>query len=150
MKTSRWIAWIISCMAALAMMVLLPLPTAAANEMPVPRSFDTLCTPQKGERSVPIYSQPKTSSDKLMTLGEGETLTVIGDTGKFYLVDADGQHGYVVHEYVKLSGAPGAEEIAEALDDKAALVDPIPFRKETHRGFNGPMQAYRKRDAGCR
>ena len=133
-------------MAALAMMALLPMQTAAADEMPVPRSFDTLCTPQKGERSVPVYSQPKTSSDKLMTLAEGENLTVIGDTGKFYLVDADGRHGYVVHENVKLSGVPGAEEIPEALDEKAAIVDPIPFRKETHLEFNGPIHADRNLD----
>ena len=100
------------CLAALITAALLAMGAALADEMPVPRSFDTLCSPAKGERSAPVYSQPKTSSEKLMTLSEGETLTVIGDNGKYYLVDVDGKTGYVPYAKVKLSAAPGAAEMA--------------------------------------
>lgn len=134
------------CLAALITAALLAMGAALADEMPVPRSFDTLCSPAKGERSAPVYSQPKTSSDKLMTLSEGETLTVIGDNGKYYLVDVDGKTGYVPYAKVKLSAAPGAAEIAEAIDPDAALVDPVPFRKETHLELTGSIHADRKLD----
>ncbi|MBR3105685.1 MAG: PIG-L family deacetylase [Clostridia bacterium] len=146
MKTDRWLSWIVPCLAALALAALLPLSAALADEMPVPRSFDTLCSPAKGERSAPVYSQPKTSSDKLMTLSEGETLTVIGYNGKYYLVDADGTTGYVPQGKVKLSGAPSADEIPEAIDPDLALSDPVPFRKETHLELTGSIHADRKLD----
>ena len=146
MKTDRWLSWIVPCLAALALAALLPLSAALADEMPVPRSFDTLCSPAKGERSAPVYSQPKTSSDKLMTLSEGETLTVIGYNGKYYLVDADGTTGYVPQGKVKLSGAPSAAEIPEAIDPDLALSDPVPFRKETHLELTGSIHADRKLD----
>ena len=134
------------CLAALITAALLAMGAALADEMPVPRSFDTLCSPAKGERSAPVYSQPKTSSDKLMTLSEGETLTVIGDNGKYYLVDVDGKTGYVPYAKVKLSAAPGAAEMAEAIDPDVALVDPVPFRKETHLELTGSIRADRKLD----
>ena len=146
MKSNRWFSWVVPCIAALALAALLPLGAALADEMPVPRSFDTLCAPAKGERSAPVYSQPKTSSDKLLTLSEGETLTVIGSTGKFYLVDADGQTGYVPQGKVKLSGAPSAAEIPEAIDASVALADPVPFRKDTHLELTGAIHADRKLD----
>ena len=134
------------CLAALITAALLAMGAALADEMPVPRSFDTLCSPAKGERSAPVYSQPKTSSDKLMTLSEGETLTVIGNNGKHYLVDVDGKTGYVPYAKVKLSAAPGAAEMAEAIDPDVALVDPVPFRKETHLELTGSIRADRKLD----
>ena len=143
MRSIKRFVWFIPCLVILA---LLTVSAATADEVPVPRAYDTLCSPAKGERSVPVYSAPKTSSDKLMTLGEGETLTVIGDTGKFYLVDAEGQRGYVAHEKVKLSAAPCAEEIREAVDANAALTDPVPFRKETHLEFTGSIHAPGKLD----
>ena len=134
------------CLAALITAALLAMGAALADEMPVPRSFDTLCSPAKGERSAPVYSQPKTSSEKLMTLSEGETLTVIGDNGKYYLVDVDGKTGYVPYAKVKLSAAPGATDIGEAIDPDVALVDPVPFRKETHLELTGSIHADRKLD----
>lgn len=134
------------CLTALITAALLAMGAALADEMPVPRSFDTLCSPAKGERSAPVYSQPKTSSEKLMTLSEGETLTVIGDNGKYYLVDVDGKTGYVPYAKVKLSAALGAAEMAEAIDPDVALVDPVPFRKETHLELTGSIRADRKLD----
>ena len=141
MKSIKWILRMISCLA-----VLLGVSAALADEVPVPRAFDTLCSPARGERSAAVYSQPKTSSDKLMTLSEGETLIVVGDTGKYYLVEVEGQRGYVLHEKVKLSAAPCGEDLEEAIDGKASIVDPIPFRKETHLEFSGSIQADRKID----
>ncbi len=146
MKSKGWFLRILPCLAALALAALLSFSPALADEMPVPRSFDTLCSPAKGERSVPVYSQPKTSSEKLLTLSEGEKLTVVGDNGKFYTVLADGRTGYVPQGKVKLTGAPGAEEIREAIDPDAALVDPVPFRKETHLELKGAIHADRKLD----
>ena len=134
------------CLVVLALAALLPQNAALADEIPVPRSFDTLCTPAKGERSAPVYSQPKTSAEKLMTLSEGETLTVIGDTGKYYLVDAEGQTGYIPRGKVKLTGAPGAAQIPETIDLSVALADPVPFRKETHLELTGPIHVDRKMD----
>ena len=136
MKSIKLILRMISCLA-----VLLGVSAALAEEVPVPRAFDTLCSPARGERSAPVYSQPKTSSDKLMTLSEGETLTVVGDTGKYYLVEAEEQRGYVLHEKVRLSAAPGTGEIGEAIDENAALVDAVPFRKETHLELAGSIHA---------
>ncbi|MBR5110155.1 MAG: PIG-L family deacetylase [Clostridia bacterium] len=146
MSNKRWMIWFSSCLAALLLAALLPMDAALADEMPTPRSFDTLCSPAKGERSAQVYSQPKTSSEKIYQLGEGETLTVVGDTGKFYRVLADGQTGYVQHEKVKLSAAPCAGEMEEAIDGNAAITDPVPFRKETHLTFTGNIHADRKLD----
>ncbi len=146
MKSKNWLLRILPCVAALALAALLSLSPALADEMPVPRSFDTLCSPAKGARFLTVYSKPKTSSEKLMTLEEGQTLTVLGDTGSFYLVDADGRTGYVPHEKAKLSGAPSADEIEEAIDPAAAIVDPIPFRKDLYLELNGPIHADRKLD----
>ena len=142
MKSTRWIAVTILLLAAMT----LALGTALADEMPTPRAYDTLLSPAKGERSAQVYSQPKTSSEKLLTLEQGETLTVVGDNGKYYLVDVDGTTGYVLHEKAKLSAAPSEREIAEAIDPDAALADPIPFRKETHLEFAGKIHADRKLD----
>ena len=146
MKSVKWFSWIAACLAALALAALLPSCAALADEVPTPRSFDTLCTPAKGERSAPVYSQPKASSEKLLTLSEGETLTVVGSSGKYYLVEADGKTGYVPQGKVKLFGAPSAAEIPEAIDPDVALADPVPFRKETHLELTGPIHADRKVD----
>ena len=129
-------------LAALALL----LPAALADEMPVPRSYVHLATPAKGERSAPVYSQPKTSSDKLLTLQEGETLEVVGDNGNYYLVLAEGQIGYLPRAKARLYGEPSAQEFPERIDEALAFVDAIPFRKETHLELNGPIHAGDKVD----
>ena len=61
-------------------------------------------------------------------------------------MDADGQTGYVPQGKVKLSGAPSAAEIPEAIDASVALADPVPFRKDTHLELTGAIHADRKLD----
>ncbi len=84
---------------------------ASAEDMPMPQAFRHVCTPAKGEKNVPVLSYPKNGSEQLLRLAPGDTLTVLGISGKYYAVQAEGRTGYVAQDRVRLQWAVGQEEI---------------------------------------
>ena len=126
------------------LIALLCLSGALAED--APQAFNSLCVLAKDVRSAPVYSQPSGSSEKCYTLSQGEALVVVGDTGRYYRVIADGQTGYIAYDKVKLSGAPCETALPESIAPEARFVEAIPFRKETHLELAGSLKADRKLD----
>ena len=119
---------------------------ASAEDMPMPQSFRHVCVPAKGEKNVPVLSYPKNGSEQLLRLAPGDTLTVLGISGKYYAVQAEGRTGYVAQDRVRLQWAVRQEEIGEQILGNVRVEDPIPKVNTNYLALTGKIECEKPLD----